>query len=50
MDYESASYWDEKKSVWVIEKGEYTVTVGNSAQNVSGAGKFTVKSAFAFKP
>lgn len=50
IGYESASYWDEKTSAWVVEKGEYKVTVGNSAQDKSGEAKFVVESTFSFEP
>lgn len=48
--YESASYWDEKTSAWVVEKGEYKVTVGNSAQDNSGEASFMVESTYSYGP
>lgn len=50
IGYESAAYWDEKSKLWTVEAGEYVVRVGNSAQNITGHGTFTVESGFAFEP
>lgn len=50
IGYESVAHWDEKWSAWVVEQGEYTVIVGNSARDGSGEGRFVVDSTFSFAP
>lgn len=47
---ESAAYWKEDRGKWVVESGEYTVLVGNSATNVGKVAKFAVESTFFFEP
>lgn len=48
IGYQSAAYWSTKDDEWMVEKGEYDILVGNSAQNTSSIGKFGVADTFTY--
>ncbi|KAG8958297.1 hypothetical protein FRC03_009268 [Tulasnella sp. 419] len=46
LDKYAVSYWDDKKSTWVAEKGEYVVSVGTAVDDLPLVGQFTVEKQF----
>ncbi|PSN70389.1 beta-glucosidase [Corynespora cassiicola Philippines] len=40
----AASYWDEERDSWAMEKGDYNVSVGNSSANTPLQSQFSVSS------
>jgi len=43
IDVQSLSYYDESKSDWNLEKGEYIIYVGNASDAISQKLKITIK-------
>jgi beta-glucosidase len=50
VSFDSAAYWDENSSLWMVEKGEYEILVGNSSANIVAKGRFSVNEDVTFKP
>ena len=42
IDVNKLTFYDEKKSDWSIEKGEYVIYVGNASDNISKELKITI--------
>ena len=42
IDVNKLAFYDEKKSDWSIEKGEYIIYVGNASDNISKELKITI--------
>ena len=50
VSFDSAAYWNENSSLWMVEKGEYEILVGNSSANIVAKEKFLVDEDVSFKP
>ncbi|MBI0577293.1 glycoside hydrolase family 3 C-terminal domain-containing protein [Neobacillus cucumis] len=43
LDAKDLASFDEQKSAWVLEKGNYTIKVGSSSENIKGTATFKVE-------
>ena len=44
----AVSYWDDRENAWIAEEGDYTISVGNSSDNLPLIANLSLDTAFSW--